>query len=204
MYQRPQHLLSRFARERRVFFVEEPVWGEGSTRMEVSPRPDGVRVAIPHLPEGTGAEEAEALQQVLLDEMLREQSVEDFILWYYTPMALGFSRHLQPLAVVYDVMDELSMFRFAPPTLLQRESELYERADVVFTGGQSLFEAKRERHPNVHLFPSSIDAAHFGRARTIAEDPEDQASIGRPRLGYFGVIDERLDLDLLAGLADAR
>ncbi len=204
VYQRPQHLLSRFARERRVFFVEEPVWGEGSTRMEVSPRPDGVRVAIPHLPEGTGAEAAEALQQVLLDEMLREQSVEDFILWYYTPMALGFSRHLQPLAVVYDVMDELSMFRFAPPTLLQRESELYERADVVFTGGQSLFEAKRERHPNVHLFPSSIDAAHFGRARTIAEDPEDQASIGRPRLGYFGVIDERLDLDLLAGLADAR
>ena len=204
VYQRPQHLLSRCAQQRRVFFFEEPVWEQGPARLEVTQTPEGVQVAIPHLPEGVSGEEAEALQRSLLDEMLRQWSVDDFVLWYYTPMALGFSRHLEPLAVVYDVMDELSMFRFAPPALLQREAELYKRADVVFTGGQSLFEAKRERHPNVHLFPSSIDAAHFGQARTLAEDPEDQAAIGRPRLGYVGVIDERMDLELLAGVADAR
>ncbi len=204
VFQRPQHLLSRFARERRVFFVEEPLWGDGPARLEVTPRAEGVLVAVPHLPAGTAAEEAEALQQELLDEMLREWSVGDFVLWYYTPMALGFSRHLEPLAVVYDVMDELSLFRGAPPQLLECEAELYERADVVFTGGASLFEAKRERHPNVHLFPSSIDRAHFAQARTPGEDPPDQAAIPRPRLGYFGVIDERMDLELLAGLADAR
>jgi UDP-galactopyranose mutase len=120
-------------------------------------------------------------------------------------MALGFSSRLAPAAVVYDCMDELSLFRGAPPALVERERELLARADLVFTGGASLYEAKRGRHPAVHLFPSSIDADHFGRARGFAgPEPADQARIPRPRLGYFGVIDERIDLDLLAGLAEAR
>ena len=203
VYQRPQHLLGRCARERRVFFVEEPLWETGPARMEITRRAEGVWVAVPHLPE-VRIDDADRLQQQLLDEMIREQSVRDYALWYYTPMALGFTRHLEPRAVVYDCMDELSLFRGAPRALVEREAELMRRADVVFTGGPSLYEAKRDRHQNIHAFPSRIDRAHFARARRATADPADQASIPHPRLGFFGVIDERMDLDLLAGLADSR
>jgi UDP-galactopyranose mutase len=204
VYQRPQHLMSRFARHRRVFFCEEPLWDEGPIRLELSERPGGVQVAVPHLPHGLSPEAAEEAQRNLLHELLEDQGVTDYVLWYYTPMALGFSSGLAPAAVVYDCMDELSLFRGAPPALLERESRLLALADLVFTGGQSLYEAKRDRHPAVHAFPSSIEADHFGRARSPQPEPADQADVPRPRLGYFGVIDERIDLDLLAALADLR
>ena len=124
VYQRPQHLMSRFARDRRVFFVEEPVWGDGPKRLEVSERPGGVRVAVPHLPHGLSAEEAEAAQAELLSGLLAEQGVSDYVLWYYTPMAIPFSEHLSPRAVVYDCMDELSLFRGAPGKALAVEAPL--------------------------------------------------------------------------------
>jgi Glycosyl transferases group 1 len=215
VYQRPQHLMSRFARERRVFFVEEPIWaGDGAVpRLETTDRPEGVTLAVPHLPAGLAvdAAAAEAAVADLLAAFLAERGSTGQVLWSWTPMALPWARDLSPAAVVYDCMDELSLFAGAPPELLAREERLLARADLVFTGGRSLFEAKRGRHPAVHLFPSSIDAAHFGRARTLSErsaagspEPADQAAIPRPRLGYFGVIDERLDRELLAGLAAAR
>ena len=204
VYQRPQHLMSRFARDRRVFFVEEPMHGDGAARLELGERQGGVRVAVPHLPAGLSAEEAEAAQRDLLQGLLADHGVTEYVLWFYTPMALGFSAGLEPSAVVYDCMDELTLFRGAPPSLVEREARLLELADLVFTGGQSLYEAKRDRHPDAHAFPSSIDAAHFGRARLPQPEPADQAAIPRPRLGYFGVIDERIDLDLLAAVADAR
>ena len=207
VYQRPQHLMSRFARHRRVFFFEEPIWderGDGPPRLEVGERPEGVRVAVPHLPAGLSPEAAEEAQRGLLLELLADHDVADYVLWYYTPMALGYSSGLAPAAVVYDCMDELSLFRGAPPALLELEARLLALADLVFTGGQSLYEAKRDRHPQVHAFPSSIDAEHFGRARAALPEPPDQAAIPRPRLGYFGVIDERIDLDLLAAVADLR
>jgi len=118
-------------------------------------------------------------------------------------MAIAFTRHLQPQAVVYDCMDELSAFQGASPTLKNYEAELFSRADLVFTGGQSLYESKVNQHPNVYAFPSSVDVPHFGQARNLQE-PEDQAHIPHPRLGFFGVIDERMDIELLAGIAEAR
>ncbi|HEX3556253.1 MAG TPA: glycosyltransferase family 1 protein [Thermoanaerobaculia bacterium] len=204
VYQRPQHLMSRFARQTRVFFVEEPVWEDGPPRLEVGERPEGVRVAVPHLPHGLSPEAAEEAQRALLLGLLEDHAVTDYVLWYYTPMALGYSSGLAPAAVIYDCMDELSLFRGAPPTLLEREARLLALADLVFTGGQSLYEAKRDRHPQVHAFPSSIDAGHFGRARAPLPEPSDQAALPRPRLGYFGVIDERIDLDLVAAVAGLR
>lgn len=207
VYQRPQHLMSRFARERRVFFFEEPLYRpaeEGGPRLVVSDRPEGVAVVVPHLPEGLSPEEVEAAQAKLLSELHAHRGIEEPILWYYTPMAMGFTAGSPSRAVVYDCMDELSLFRGAPPDLLSREERLLAEADLVFTGGRSLYEAKRSRHPSVHAFPSSIDAAHFARAREPQPEPADQAGIPRPRLGYFGVIDERIDLDLLSALADAR
>jgi UDP-galactopyranose mutase len=131
--------------------------------------------------------------------------VEDFVLWYYTPLALRFTADLAPAAVVYDCMDELSGFKGASAELPERERQLLARADVVFTGGRSLYEAKRRLHPNVHAFPSSVDVAHFSKARTLGDDePADQAALPRPRVGYVGVIDERLDQELVDYVARSR
>ncbi len=205
VYQRPQHLLSRCARDRRVFFVEEPVHGD-TLRLDVRTNEQGVNVVVPHLPERVrGKREAEeAVVQTLLTRLFAEQRIREHALWYYTPMALGWTRGLRPLATVYDCMDELSAFKGAPPELRAREDELFRRADLVFTGGQSLYEAKRGRAPHVYAFPSGIDLEHFGRARDITADPEDQASIPHPRLGFFGVVDERFDLELLGALSRER
>src|SRR5829696_2593013 len=205
VYQRPQHLLSRCARERRVIFFEEPHFGDG-LRLDVRRSEEGVLVAVPHLPESVRGrrEHEEALLQALLSRLLAEHNVRDHALWYYTPMPVAWTRHLRPLAVVYDCMDELSAFKFAPRELREREEELFQRADLVFTGGQSLYEAKRGKHPHVYAFPSGIDREHFGRARDVTADPEDQAAIPHPRLGFFGVVDERFDLELLGSLSRQR
>jgi UDP-galactopyranose mutase len=204
VYQRPQHLLSRCAEGRRAFFFEEPVYDDGPLRLEVKER-GRVRVVVPHLPEGLTSDVArEAAQRSMVERLLADYGVKDYVLWYYTPMALQFTRHLRPRAVVYDCMDELTAFQGASPLLRGLESELMSRADLVFTGGQSLYEAKRDRHPRVYAFPSSIDAAHFGAAREITEEPADQTSISHPRLGFFGVMDERLDIELLDEVARMR
>jgi glycosyltransferase involved in cell wall biosynthesis len=205
VYQRPQHLMNRFARQCRVFYVEEPIFDSAVPRLEVSRRPSGVWVVVPHLPRGLSEAEVNAAEQsLLIDDLLMEYDISDYVLWYYTPMALGFTQHLEPLAVVYDCMDELSAFKGAPRALKEREAELFQRADLVFTGGYSLYEAKRSLHRNVYPFPSSIETAHFAQAREWKKEPADQFDIPHPRLGFFGVIDERLDIELLAGMADAR
>jgi UDP-galactopyranose mutase len=141
----------------------------------------------------------------MLAEIRAEAGNAGLVAWLYTPMALPLARQLDPVLVVYDCMDELSMFLGAPPELMQREAELMAVADVMFTGGPSLYRAKQDRHPNVHCFSSSVDAAHFGRALPggSAQEPADQRDLPHPRLGYYGVIDERLDLPLVAALADA-
>ena len=179
VYQRPQHLLTRCAAERRVFFWEEPVYGmTQQNRLEVIREQENLFVLKPHLREGA---DVEAEQRVLLQEFLREYGVKRLVRWYYTPMALGFTRELQADATVYDCMDELSGFQGAPPALREREQELFAAADVVFTGGMSLYDAKRKQHDNVHAFPSSIDAAHFRSAerRDGAGGPGgDRASAG--------------------------
>lgn len=204
VFQRPQHLLTRAARYFDVIFVEEPIHAEETVpRLEISERPNGVRVVQPMLPHGTDAAAAVVAQRAIVDE-LAARAAGPLILWYYTPMALAFSRHLDATLVVFDKMDELSAFKNAPPHVRELEDELLRRADVVFTGGASMHRAARHRHANIHCFPSSIDVGHFGAARQRADDPADQAEVGRPRLGFFGVIDERMDLDLVAEVADLR
>jgi UDP-galactopyranose mutase len=203
VFQRPQHLMTRCARERRVFFFEEPIFGDAKPRLDIA-ESNGVIVAVPHLPAGTGADAAVALQRRLIDELVDRYRCDEYVLWYYTPMALAFTHHLRPASIIYDCMDELSAFKGAPPVLAEREAGLMRRAALVLTGGQSLYEAKRHQHSNIHPFPSSVDAAHFARARRLRADPADQAGIPHPRLGFFGVIDERMDIALVEGLASAR
>lgn len=205
VFQRPQHLLTRFARERRVFFIEEPIFSDDVNHLDISPRQDNLFVVTPRLSHETAqSQTVESTIKDLLEVFFGEQKIQDFVLWYYTPMAIAFSEHLKPLATVYDCMDELSHFKFAHPELLPNERRLFGKADLVFTGGQSLYEAKRDQHERVYAFPSSIDTKHFGQARNVESDPEDQKSIASPRLGFCGVIDERMDIEMLGQMADAR
>ena len=202
VFQRPQHLLTRAARRGfDVVFLEEPIFGAETTRLETRTTPEGITIAVPHLPHGA---DAPAAQRAMLDALVASRRGGRLIAWFYTPMALSFAAHLRPDLTVYDCMDELSLFRGAPPELLENERALLARADLVFTGGRSLFEAKRGRHASVHCFPSSIDAPHFRAARDGGTEPADQAGIPRPRIGFFGVIDERMDIPLVGALAAAR
>jgi UDP-galactopyranose mutase len=205
VFQRPQHLLTRCAKERRVYFVEEPIYGNGSMHLHVSERDSGVHVVVPHLPEGLQSEVATtAVLREMVRQMLREQDIEEYVFWYYTPMALPFTNHFSPLVSVYDCMDQLSAFKGADSNLPFMEKELFKKVDLVFTGGQTLYEAKRELHHAVHAFPSSIDIKHFGQARDQPNEPVDQVDIPHPRLGFFGVIDERFDIELLQRVAAQR
>jgi UDP-galactopyranose mutase len=159
---------------------------------------------VPHIPSGLGQSSQDTIFKLLLSNFLADGQISDYVLWYYTPMALSFTRHLEPRLTVFDCMDELSAFKNAPEEMKGREAQLLERADIVFTGGQSLYEAKLGRHDCLHCFPSSIEFGHFARARTSANEPEDQVRIPHPRIGFAGVIDERMDLELLAGAAKLR
>ena len=207
VFQRPQHLMSRFARERPVFVWEEPIpCDHHRPFLEHHPFPEQDVIALrPRVPHWWDEDAKQRALAALLDMFIAGRDGGAPILWFYTPAMFGFARHVEAAVTVYDCMDELSAFRLASPALKVLEAELMGRADLVFTGGWSLYEAKRDRHDNIHPFPSSVDAAHFAKARdTGAPEPDDQAAIPYPRLGFCGVIDERMDLELLATLAAAR
>lgn len=200
VHQRPQHLLSHAAASSVVYFIEEPVPGEGPSSFRMQVAESGVMVLTPCIdPSADQINE----QRLLVERLHRSFAGASVVHWFYTPMALRFVGELRCDLCVYDCMDELSAFRFAPPELIGLERALLGRADLVFTGGRSLFEAKRARHRDVHCFPSSVDTAHFGLARTSLADPVDQRDLPRPRIGFAGVIDERIDLEMIAQAAEA-
>jgi hypothetical protein len=205
VWQRPQHLLVRATQSFDVVFIEEPVFETGECdRLRVQSDASGVVVVVPVLAL-SNAYKAHRLQAELIRDYLRNRQNDSRVLWYYTPAALSISADFPRDLTIYDNMDELSAFQGASPELIAQEADLLDQADLVFTGGRSLYEAKRDRHSDLHCFPSSVDAAHFRRARETGHpDPEDQAGIPHPRLGFFGVIDERLDRGLLAAVADQR
>ncbi|MFL6618896.1 MAG: FAD-dependent oxidoreductase [Povalibacter sp.] len=206
VYQRPQHLLSRLAKHYRIYFFEEPITGADQDHLQVSEESPGIVVCRPHsriTAPGFHDDQLPVLR-TLLSQLIEREGINDHSVWFYSPMALPLLQSLKPKRVIYDCMDELSAFRNAPRQLLQRESALLKVADVVFTGGLSLYRAKRERHPAVYCFPSSVDAAHFSKGCDPAAEHPAQRDLARPRLGYFGVIDERIDLPLIAAIASAR
>lgn len=204
--QRPQHLMSRFARNRRVYYVEEVILTDHhSPYSELHAFPGTSVTAVrPRLPQSLSPEDRNRALSGLLDQLLQHINATKPLLWFYTPMMWPVAAHLPAEAIVYDCMDELSAFKNAPPGMATCETELMKAADVVFTGGYSLFEHKRLQHDNIHPFPSSVNTSHFATARKAINAPEDQSRIPGPRLGYYGVIDERLDLALLDAVAAAR
>lgn len=236
VYQRPQHLLSRLAKHYRVLFFEEPVRGKQTPFLQrLAPCPN-VEVLRPHTTVDAAGFHDDQLPELthLLAEYLHDFSIEDYLVWFYTPMALPLLAELTPQAVIYDCMDELSAFKNAPRQMVQREKALLKRAQLVLTGGPSLYEAKRWLHNNVRCFPSAVDEEHFSphsarlngisggvgspdvtmpvaslqatdRKRSAYREEAERlhASLAHPRLGFFGVIDERFDAELIAAIADA-
>ena len=237
VYQRPQHLLSRLAKHYRVIFFEEPIRGNQTPFLQRLAPCSNVEVLRPHTTVDAVGFHDDQLPELkhLLAEYLSDFSIDDYLVWFYTPMALPLLAELTPQAVIYDCMDELSAFKNAPRQMIQREKALLKRAQLVLTGGPSLYEAKRQLHQSVHCFPSAVDAEHFspsGRSANrssldvssphvtmpvmstlpspdrkrspFKEDAERlHASIAHPRLGFFGVIDERFDAELITAVADA-
>ena len=205
VFQRPQQLLSRMAASQRVIFVEEP-WVDDTDlpRWELQQPLPNLQVARLRTANPTPGFHDSHLPTLvpMLHALLEQERVSKYAAWLYTPLALPAAQALAPSLVVYDCMDELAAFMHAPAQLLGREAALLEWADLVFTGGPSLYRAKRDRHPHVFCFPSSVDAAHF-RAAIGGSDAPDQAALTHPRLGFYGVIDERMDLALLDALARA-
>lgn len=206
VYQRPQHLLNRFAVNNRVYVIEEPVFEAHSDFYEITkPNEDSnLWVVVLHVSKNTSPEKRNHTLKALIDSLRYSNHINKYILWYYTPMALEYTDHLNPSLIVYDCMDELSAFKSPPAGIKEMEVCLLKRADIVFTGGQSLYKAKKHLHHNIHAFPSSIDKSHFISARCFKDDPEDQANIPHPRFGYYGVIDERFNISLVKELATAR
>lgn len=202
VFQRPQHLLSRWAKETRVFYFEEPVLGdfENNFLKTIYSKDLNLTILTPHIRENSQEKETNIFLKESVNQIIKWYNISDYLLWYLTPMAIEFSSDLKPKGVVYDSMDELSMFKGAHPNILPNENKLFKIADVVFTGGYSLYEYKKHRHHNIHPIPSSIDQNHFNSG-SGNPDPSDQAKIPHPRVGFFGVLDERMDIELVNGLA---
>lgn len=195
VYQRPQHLMSHAAKNFRVLYIEEPLFEPVTPNLRIQFDPSGVCIITPIL-----NRECDHVneQRRMIAELMVMLDAPQVLQWFYTPMALELAANIRADLVIYDCMDELTAFRFAPVELRDREKELLARADLVFTGGASLFAAKRLLHAEVLCYPSSVDREHFGQARNRPTDPLDQAALPHPRIGYFGVIDERMDLNLVA------
>jgi UDP-galactopyranose mutase len=202
VFQRPQHLLSRWAKETRVFYFEEPIFGnfDASFLKTIYSKNYNLTIITPHMEETSSENEVNLFLRESVNDIIKWYNIKDYLLWYLTPMAVEFTSELNPKVVVYDSMDELSLFKGAHPNMLPNENKLLKMADVVFTGGYSLYEYKKHRHSNIHPIPSSIDQQHFSSGLG-GPDPQDQRKILHPRVGFFGVLDERLDIELLDGMA---
>lgn len=204
VFQRPQHIIGRLSKKMQVFYIEEPV--EDNTRpahYALVQYDSNLTVIVPHLPGGLDKPQDMQMQKKLFAGFMEGRLLENTVFWYYTPMALPFSRNYKPEITVFDCMDELSAFKFAPQELKNLEQQLLVKADIVFTGGQSLYEAKKARHNNIHAFPSSIDKQHFLKARHKSVST-DTTKHSRFTLGFYGVIDERFDIELIKEIATRR
>lgn len=216
VWQRPQQFLSRFSARHPILFVEGPVPtpglpnGKGTVEVrEVEEFPNILilRSRVPAERWGDGAwvdkERRRLVQEVLSGPL--GLGFTDLVQWFYDPMAVtAFAGHMGERAIVFDCMDQLSQFRGAPKELLRRERELLSIADVVFAGGPKIGKDKIKYNANTHTFGCGVDVAHFGKAREAAtEIPADIADLPGPVFGFFGCVDERIDYDLLAKLADA-
>ncbi|AMR34555.1 glycosyl transferase [Mucilaginibacter sp. PAMC 26640] len=204
VYQRPQHLATRLAEHCKVYYIEEPVFDATDNIYYRTEYRHNIQVLVPHLLPGFDHDVTINGLSQLFSNLIETIDLQNTAFWYYTPMALEFSDRYEPGICIYDCMDELSAFKFAPPSMQLLERNLLNKADLVFTGGKALYHAKKDSHHNIHAFPSSIDKAHFSKARHVSAGSPDQNAGKKIKLGFYGVIDERFDIELIRDMADAR
>jgi glycosyltransferase involved in cell wall biosynthesis len=214
VWQRPQQFISRLSDRHQILFVEtigpDPQLSSPLARFHVPENFPNVHVLRLQFPSWRWSDAAfvDRERRRLVQEFVNGPGAGRFenpVQWFYDPMAVpSFAGHMDEIATVYDCMDELSKFRTAPPEIKSRERDLLARADVVFTGGYKMWEAKTPFNDNCHFYGCGVDVGHFGKARAPqTEIPGDLASVRKPALGYFGVVDERMDYELIARMADA-
>lgn len=204
VYQRPQHILTRLAGDFNITFFEEPITDADNKPYYSFKQREDIVIVTPHVSDQLSPKDKNEALKVLFNEYMTNKDLLNYAFWYYTPMALEFSNKFIPALVVYDCMDELSAFKFAPVHLKSLEQELLKISDIVFTGGRSLYEAKKHQHANIYPFPSSIDKNHFSKVRQIADTIRKETDVTKVKLGFYGVIDERFDANLIKEIAAAR
>lgn len=213
VWQRPQQFLSRFGEKHPILFVEEPMWdlaaGE-QPRAEIQEVQANITTLVPHMPAGATKDELDGARREMVRDALKSHPqsnrFQSPLLWYYSPMDAAWSLgYFNSRGIIYDCMDELSLFAGAPAELVEQEARLIKNADIVFAGGKDLSEKKREQHSNVHFFGCGVEYQHFAQAQDSSKPlPADVAELPRPVIGWFGVIDERMDYDLVKEMAEAR
>ena len=211
VWQRPQQFLSRFAKKHQILFIEEPFFDRplgaepDVTFHRVMPN---VTVVTPHVDSSWNRnpklpQKLREFTQQAIRHMNQNSEFDRPLLWYYSPMDSSWSLgYIENRGVIYDAMDELSQFSGAPRALIDNEARLMEYADVVFTGGYELSLKKKQRHDNVQFFGCGVEFDHFAQAQdpsTII--PPDIDFMARPILGWFGVVDERVDYNLVGEMA---
>lgn len=200
--QRPQHLMERLSKHFDILFIEEPIFytdqNKGSAReLKINTH---LTVVQPRIDWNNPAQLAEITQAFLSEKEVTEAP----LVWFYSPAFVDVIDEMEFSTIIFDCMDELKNFKGASPELLEQENRLLKIADVVFTGGKSLYESKKRFNHNVHCFPSSVDRKHFEKAlNTVAELPTDLQKVKQPIVGYYGVIDERIDVELIGKVAKA-
>ena len=214
VWQRPQQFLSRLSARHKILFVEtmapDPQLSSPMARFWTAPNFPNVTILRLQFPAWRWNDGAfvDRERRRLVKEFISGPGAgqfEDPVQWFYDPMAVpAFLGQMSEIGVVYDCMDELSKFHCAPPQIKMREQKLLAAADVVFAGGRKLWQTKKLQNENCHFYGCGVDVAHFGNARRDdTKIPDDIAALKKPVLGYFGVVDERMDYELLVKLADA-
>lgn len=188
VYQRPQHVIERLSHHLKVLFVEEPLPNSTShSSGNLIVVNDNLHILQPNV------EDVKSIAKIL-PEYVNNKSIP--FGWFYSASFSPLLEELNFQTVVYDCMDEPSLIKGDSQELLNQEEYLMSHADIIFTNVQSLFESKKQHHPNVHLFPGSVDKTHFNKAWN-SSTPEDIAHIQSPIVGYYGIIDEQIDFSLL-------
>lgn len=190
VYQRPQHIISRLSSNMKVLFIEEPIHynKDDSTSGNLIAITEKLHVLQPYV------KDIESIIDIL-PHYIKNKTIP--IGWFYSASFSPLLEQINFETIIYDCMDELSLFKGAPLHLINQEKYLMAHADIVFTGGKSLYESKKQLHTNVYCFPSSVDEAHFAQALNGISVAADIANLPKPIVGYYGVIDERIDLQLL-------
>ena len=196
IFQRQLQVLSRYAKHRRVYFIEEAILGvTNEPRLYIKTADAKLNIIVPYLPNGLSDSEVNTSMRLMLDELLLDEDIENFTTFYYSPKPLIYSSHLKPSLIFFDCMDD---------ERLLSNNELINKSNYIFTSSQSLHEDNSSHQYNLHLLPDSFEFAHFEKSRVLLNEPHDQINIPHPRIGYYGVVDEKFNLKLLDKMSDLR